>query len=182
MELLLALAVVTAVIIFGALISLGNERQRRAVDELREQAVLWAIQDLSIKRGHLEREVHVDDPLQWLNQIATKTCGYDLNLQIVEIYKEPSALVCAVGGGYKQVLFSPLSPSEIRNIQKGIRSRLSQVKEQNPLLFMPRTHKVYEISMLNGDILFDIEVDIVWSKLTGNKIYQMKRIWMYMIK
>ena len=39
MELLLALTVISAVIIFGAMISLGNERQRRAIDELREQGV-----------------------------------------------------------------------------------------------------------------------------------------------
>ncbi len=52
MEIILAIVVAAAVIFFGALISMGNERQRRAIDGLREQVVLWAVQDLKIKREH----------------------------------------------------------------------------------------------------------------------------------
>jgi len=68
MELVLAIVVVVAVIFFGALISMGNERQRKAIDELREQTALWAMQDLRIKRERLARDVRVDDPLSWLNK------------------------------------------------------------------------------------------------------------------
>jgi len=50
MEIILALVVAVAVIFFGALISAGNERQRKAIDGVREQIVLWAMQDLRIKR------------------------------------------------------------------------------------------------------------------------------------
>ena len=57
MEIILAVVVGVAVIIFGALISLGNERQRKAIDGLREQVVLWAMQDLRIKRESLARDV-----------------------------------------------------------------------------------------------------------------------------
>lgn len=53
MEMILALVVVIAVIIFGALISMGNERQRRALDGIREQTALWASQDLRLKREKL---------------------------------------------------------------------------------------------------------------------------------
>lgn len=63
MEIILAIVVGAAVIFFGALISIGNERQRRAIDALREQTVLWAMQDLRIKRERLAREVRIDDPL-----------------------------------------------------------------------------------------------------------------------
>ncbi len=63
MEIILAIVVGVAVIFFGALISAGNERQRKAIDGLREQVVLWAIQDLRIKRENLACDVHVDDPL-----------------------------------------------------------------------------------------------------------------------
>ena len=60
MEIILAIVVGVAVIIFGALISMGNERQRKAIDSLREQVVLWAMQDLRIKREGLARDVHVE--------------------------------------------------------------------------------------------------------------------------
>ena len=117
MEIVLAIVVVIAVIFFGALISMGNERQRKAIDELREQTVLWAIQDLHIKRERLAREVRVDDPLGWLNRMTSKVCGYDLNLQVVEAIDEPRALICVTGDGSK-VVFSPLSPGEIRRMKQ----------------------------------------------------------------
>ena len=95
MEMVLALAVVVAVIIFGALISVGNERQRKAIDGLREQIVLWAMQDLRIKRERLAREVQVDDPLGWLNQVAAKACGHNLSLQVLEAARRPEPHVRA---------------------------------------------------------------------------------------
>ena len=84
METILAVMLATAVILFGTLISLGNERQRKAIDGLREQVFLWAVQDLKIKREHLVRTVQVPDPLDWLNKITSKIRGYDLQLQIIE--------------------------------------------------------------------------------------------------
>ena len=79
-EIILALVVAVAVIFFGALSSSGNERQRKAMDALREQVVFWAVQDLRIKRERLARDVRVDDPLRWLNNLTAKICGYDINL------------------------------------------------------------------------------------------------------
>jgi hypothetical protein len=55
MEITLAVVVAAAVIFFGALISTGNERQRKAIDGLREQVIMWAMQDLRIKREKLTR-------------------------------------------------------------------------------------------------------------------------------
>jgi len=179
MELFLALAVITAVIFFGALISLGNERQRKAIDALREQAILWAIQDLRIKREQLAREVRVDDPLGWLNQIATKACGYDLNLQVAEAFDEPRTLVCAKGDGSGRVVFTPFSPDEIRRFRKEKRGRLSKVAAQSPLFLIPRKATVYEISALNGGVVFDLELPLAWNRLTGQRVEQMEHVWMF---
>jgi hypothetical protein len=181
MELLLALTVITAVICFGALISLGNERQRKAIDELREKVVLWAIQDLRIKREKLAREVRVDDPLGWLNQIAAKVCGFDLKLQVAETFDEPRTLVCTTGDGNGRVIFTPFSPDDIRRFRKEKRSRLSQVAAQNPLLLLPRKATSYEISALNGGVVFDLELPLAWKGLTGERVLQMERVWMYLI-
>lgn len=62
------------------LISDGNDRQRKALDGIREQAALWAMQDLRLKREKLAREVKVDDPLAWLNQVVAKVYGENLGL------------------------------------------------------------------------------------------------------
>lgn len=178
MELLLALAVITAVIVFGALISIGNERQRRAIDELREQVVLWAIQDLRIKREHLAREVRVDDPIGWLNRLAMKAWGGDSRLQVVEFHEQPQALVCAYSNN-ERIFFSPLSPAEIQKLKLTRKSRLGQYANGNPLLNLPHGIKGYEFSMLNSGISFDLELPLAWKELTGQDVTPMEQLWAY---
>lgn len=179
METILAVVVIAAVICFGALISAGNERQRKAIDELREQTALWAIQDLRIKRERLARDVRVDDPLRWLNNLVAKIYGYDLNLQVNEAFDEPRALVCIAGDSGGRVLFSPLSPSEIRKLNRNKRSRLSQYGDRHPLLSLPRQITAYEFSVLNSNILFDLELPLAWKRLTNQETPHMERLWMY---
>ena len=179
MEILLAIVVASAVIFFGALISMGNERQRKAIDGLREQVVLWAVQDLKIKREHLERTVQVPDPLGWLNKTASKVCGYDLKLQVLEMFEEPQSLICASGDSSVKVIFSPLSPADIRRIKSGKQNRLSKFADHNPLLFLPKDVDIHELSVLNGGHLFDLELTEVWKELTGQNLALPNRFWIY---
>ena len=179
MDILLAIVVSAAVIIFGALISRGNERQRRAIDALREQTELWAVQDLLIKRERMARAVKVNDPLAWLSRVATKVSGMDLNLQFVESHAEPRALLCIAGDQNSKILFSPLGQKEIQRMKSGKRSRLSGTGEANPLLSLPRQVAVYEISILNAGIMFDLELQLAWKELTGQSADQLEKIWMY---
>ena len=167
MELLLALAVITAVIIFGALISIGNERQRRAIDELREQAVLWAIQDLRIKREQLARDVRVEDPLGWLNKVAANVVGRVLDLKVVETFSDPQVLVCESDSQSAKIFFSPLSPTEIQRMKREQRSRLSKLDDVSPLLYLSRNIRTRELNPLNGGLLFDLEFPIAWAALMG---------------
>ena len=179
MELILAIVVASAVIFFGALISMGNERQRKAIDGLREQVVLWAMQDLKIKREHLARTVQVPDPLGWLNKTASKICGYDLKLQVLEMFEEPPSLICTSGDGSIRVAFSPFSPADLRRIKSGKQNRLSQFAGHNPLLLLPRIVEVHELSVLNGGHLFDLELTLAWKALTGHDLELATRLWMY---
>ena len=179
MEILLAIVVASAVIFFGALISVGNERQRRAIDGLREQVVLWAVQDLKIKREHLERNVQVPDPLAWLNKTASKVCGYDLTLQVLEIFEEPQSLVCTSDDGSIRVVFSPLSPADLRRIKGGRHNRLSQITGHNPLLNLPKGVSIYELTVLNAGQLFDLELSLAWRALTGQNLDSANILWIY---
>ena len=179
MEIILAIVVASAVIFFGALISMGNERQKKAIDGLREQVVLWAVQDLKIKREHLAQTVQVPDPMGWLNKTASKLCDYDLNLQVLEIFDEPQALICSSGDGGVRVIFSPLSPADIRRIKSGKQNRLSQFAEHHPLLLLPKNVSVRELSVLNGGDLFDLELSLAWKALAGRDLEMATRLWMY---
>ncbi len=181
MEIILAIVVVAAVIFFGALISMGNERQRKAIDSLREQFTLWAMQDLRIKRERLARDVQVDNPLGWLNCIVTNVYGYNLNLQFAESLDEPSTLICTSSNKSGRVVFTTLSPHIIRRFRKEKRNRLAQYGSQNPLLSPSNNIKTYEISSLNAGIMFDLELPLAWTGLTGQKIENVNRLWMHIL-
>ena len=180
MEMILALVVVIAVIIFGALISMGNERQRRAIDGLREQVVLWAIQDLRIKRGKIMRDVRVDDPLAWLNKLASKVIGHPVQLNSKEFFDLPTALVFEVNNGGGKAVFTPLPPRDVRLLRKQRKNRLDHYSEDNPLIALPRNTTVFEISVLNTSILYDLELPLVWKSLTGMNV-DPTSIWLYWI-
>lgn len=181
MELILAIVVAAAVIFFGALISAGNERQRKAIDGLREQVVLWAVQDLRIKREKLARNVEMTNPIEWLNKTITKAYGLNLNLQTIEFFDYPQALLCASADGRTKVLLSPLAPAEIQQVKRSRRSRLFQYGENHPLLSLTRRVPAYEFSVLNSNLLFDVELPLAWAGLTNQETSSLERLWMYML-
>ena len=181
MEIILAIVVASAVIFFGALISMGNERQRRAIDGLREQVVLWAIQDLKIKREHLARTVQVPDPLKWLGQVAGKILGQGTSLQVLESFQETQTLVCAITEGDQRIIFTTLSPSEVKGLASRQQTRLSNYATGNPLLSLPRKVETHEFSVLNCGFLFDLEFPLAWCELTGWSAEKNERLWMYLL-
>jgi hypothetical protein len=178
MEMVLALAVVISVIIFGALISVGNERQRKALDGIREQAALWALQDLRLKREKLARDVKVDDPVKWLNVVLAKVCGEFLDLNVTEVFDTPQTLVC-MDKNARRVLLSLASPEEIRRMKRERKSKLLRVSNGHPLLDLPQRAEQVEISILNGGILFDLELPAAWEKLSGREIIGVDKVWVY---
>jgi hypothetical protein len=169
MDAVLAILVLGAVIFFGALISAGNERQRKALDGIREQAALWAMQDLRLKREKMAQEVKVDDPVAWLNQVVAKVCGENLDLTVTEIFDNPQALVCMARDGRKVVL-SPTTIVDLHRVKQDRKRKLSRIGNIHPLLDLPKNLKRVEVSMLNAGIMFDMELPLVWKCLTNNDI------------
>jgi hypothetical protein len=179
MENFLAVMVVCAVIVFGALISVGNERQRRAIDGLREQAMQWAVQDLRIKRAELARDVRVDDPLAWLNRVVSKAIGREMELEIVEVSHQPPALVCAAPQENARLLITPQSPREIRSASRRSGGRLAQRGELDALLAVLAKAKAYELSVLNTGILFDLELQLAWKGLVNQATNHFDHLWLF---
>lgn len=179
MEIILAIVVASAVIFFGALISIGNERQRRSLDQLREQVVLWAIQDLQIKRERYVHDVQVDNPTKWLSRIASKFHSSILDLQVVEIFDQPQTLLCDSKDGQWKVVFSLLSPSDVKKFKKSKHNRLNMFTNCHPLLSLPKDAICYELSTLNNSTLFDLEFQYVWRQIAGQDVEFAQRLWMH---
>lgn len=181
MEIILAIVVAVAVIFFGALISMGNERQRKAIDELREQVTQWAIQDLMIKREKISREVSVSNPLEWFSSIAGKALGYVPRLQLIEVLDEPRALMFISEDSKIKLVFSVYSLKEILVFKSSKRGRLAHFAEKNPLLFLPRNAKVHKFSALNCGMFFDLELPLAWQEISGQPFSEANSIWLYQI-
>ena len=166
MEIFLGIVVVMAVVIFGALISMGNERQRKAIDELREQVTAWAVQDIRIKREKVKQEIKIGDPMQWLNQKIAEVYGEDLGLTLMLVVGEAAGLLCSGNEGL-QIVISPLSKEQLFGKKS---SRLGVMKSGLSRLSLEKKAETFELSVLNAGVFFDIEAGLVWQKLTGKSL------------
>ena len=166
MEICLGIVVVVAVFFFGVLISIGNERQRKAIDDLREQVVAWAMQDIRIKRENIKREITIENPMAWLNQMVAKVYGESLDLKLLEIVKNPTALICEVDGGL-QVIVSPSRGKDVTTTKKG---KLNKLNTGHVLQDVSKKTQVIELSILNSGMFFDCELENAWKEITGQSI------------
>lgn len=180
MELILTIVVASAVIFFGALISMGNERQRRAIDSLREEIIRWSEQDLLIKREKLSLVVQVPDPLKWFGQLASKVAGLNLRLYQAELLENTNVLSFLVENTSERILFTTSSPADIRRMNtRESRTQLHDVIV-NPLLSLPRNVTIRKISLSNGGFMFDLQFPLAWKALTGKEPEQGKEVWLYL--
>jgi hypothetical protein len=178
MDAVFAILVLGAVIFFGAVISAGNEHQRKALEGIREQAAQWAMQDLRLKREKLVRELKVEDPVAWLNQVVAKVYGENLDLTVAEVFDNPKALVCTAKDSRK-VVFSPASPDDIRRLTAKQMGKLSRVTNFHPLLKFSRKVEYLKLSILNAGVLFDLELPVVWKLVTGQDELDTDSLWLY---
>lgn len=176
MEIILALVVASAVIFFGALINIGNERQRKAIDGLRANFIQWAEQDLLIQREKLSLDIRVDDPLAWFSRLASRTLGVNLKLSFLQSGEDPTILMFNTEDISEHVIFTTLSPSDVRRIRR--QTRLKPALD-NPVLFLLHHNKAQKISITNGGFLYDLELPIAWKALKGYVPAQLENIWVY---
>jgi hypothetical protein len=170
METIFGLSTLLAVVLLGALISLGNERQRRAIDGIRQQAANWAAEDLRLKRGKLAREVRVEDPRIWLDVVANRVLGISPRLvQLTPHQQSEAQVLVGVCGDRSRLLLSPLPKRTLvkalydRRKQKGRLGKMSV----GLLGDRPRRVPVYELTIVNAGVFFDLEAETVWQDLFG---------------
>lgn len=182
MDVLLAFIVVIAVMALGMIISIGNERQRRALDEIRKQIEGWAAEDIRLKRAKAAREIRVDDPKAWFSDNASKIFGSTIAVEDISVWQngEAKAVITPVTLN-RSLVWTPVPPEIfVRAAQPNGKNRL----DGNSIAVLgknPRKAPHYECSVLTHGPYFDLEARAVWEQITGEKI-DFDRMWLYDVR
>jgi hypothetical protein len=178
---LLAIPVFLAIIIFGALIVVGNERQKRELYRIRQVAEKWAMEELRIKRGQAARQTQIPDPIKWLSGAISKaTESAAVSLYSKQQYSEPEALsFLDEKSGHKYVL-TLIAPAGVRRWAKKRSKKTARLGQVHPLAHGNRKEGVIEMNMLTAGLLFDIELPIAWHQLTGETTIA-EKMWLYIM-
>lgn len=180
-DLLLAVVVVGAIIAFGALISVGNERQRRAIDALHQAYKQWAVQDLRLKRGTVGLQTQVADITAWLTKVTSLALGRKTGVMDYQLHQAPilslefydvelgSTVVCALE-----------PPQVLLHMLKKKNSALHSELRANPLFSVGKKTTAVELSILNAGTMFDFELHAVWNTLTGQAT-ESDTLWVYIL-
>ena len=178
-EFLVALPVFIAIIVFGVLIVVGNERQKRELARIRKVEEQWAEQDLRIKRGKLVRETKIEEPVAWLSAATSKALSLPVALSAKVVLTNPDAVAFVDSESGNKFIFTLLPPDNIRQLVKRHNSSASaRLSAAHPLLPIRRGTEIVELNMLNGGLLFDLEFPYAWRTLTGQDTTN-ERLWMY---
>jgi hypothetical protein len=181
-------ATVILVALLAALITIGLERQRKELAEIRKQIENWAEEDLEVKRVKLAPQINVPDATAWLNTCAARAMGGEPGITRFPVeapYGDPKVVVGEDAEG-RRYLLSATTPDAIRRIPVAgrwpwSRSRLSKFGSNlHPLLPLSGRVETYQLSTLNCGIAFDLEAAQVWKKLTGQEL-KMKELWLYVL-
>jgi hypothetical protein len=177
-EIFLATIILASVLLIGLLISIGNERQRNELCNLRKQIESWAIENLRNQRTRMLQETRVEDPLAWLNRTAISVLGIDPHLQGVQQVHNPDGIQVWSADG-DRLLFSLHAPAVFRTASKSRAGRKLQAGG-HPLLPYDRRTVVYDLSALTTGTQFDVELGIAWKALSGHEV-QESHLWLYLI-
>lgn len=185
LEVALAVTVVVAVVLVGMLIWIGNEQQRKALEELRNDVRQWALGDLEIKRMKAAREIRILDPIGWFNDMVRKVMGVSPRISdIAGVLERPEAVV-TITQNARYLVFSPVSPDQISKVIQEL-DRKERIRDTSPLMPMRRLGKrrskveSYELSALNAGMFFDVEADKVW-RMIAKRPLDSNRLWIYSI-
>lgn len=177
LDTLLAVIVIATILVFGVLLVAGNERQRKAIQNIANQAARWAEQDLQLKRVKASRDIRVDDPRAWLDGVATQIFGVSPGLTQLSLWngvEEAVALVGVCNDG-RRLVVTPVPPERFR---KAVQSRKVRGRgasavaatETSLLGEKPRSVPVYELTVVTTGPFFDIEAGQVWDKMFSKKL------------
>jgi hypothetical protein len=180
-DLLLAVVVVGAVIAFGALISVGNERQRSAIDTLHQAYKQWAVQDLRLKRGTVSAQTRIEDLTAWLTKATSLAFGRKTIVMDYQLHSSPVAAVEFHDAELGNTVVCTLEPPDVLiPMLKKKSSVLRGELRSNPVFRVSKKTTAVELSMLNAGTMFDVELPIAWNTLTG-QVTESETLWAYIL-
>jgi hypothetical protein len=180
-DLLLAVEVIGAIIAFGALISVGNERQRRAIEALHQAYKQWAVQDLRLKRGTVSSQTQIQDLTAWLTRATSLALGRTTNVMDYQLHLTPVPTIEFHDAELGTTIIGTLeSPQVLLSMLKKKSSFFHSDLRTNPIFHVSRKTPAIELSMLNAGALFDVELPIVWNTLTGQST-DAETLWVYIL-
>jgi hypothetical protein len=170
MEILLTGVLLTALLFLGLLISMGNERQRKAIDGLRKQVESWTEQDIKIKREKLSRQITVPDTLNWLESVSTAALGQPPRLLSVSPWQKDnlSAMIAVCQDG-RRLVFTPVPRKRLLAALKEKKSVLAGVSG-TLLGDKPPKAPFWELSVVSSSMFFDIEAGQVWQSVISSPL------------
>jgi hypothetical protein len=150
-DLFLAVTVVAAIIAFGALISVGNERQRRAIDTLHQAYKQWAVQDLRLKRGVASTQTRIEDLTAWLTKTTSLSFGRKTIVMGYQIHNSPvNTLEFHDAEAGKTIICTLESPEVLKTILKKKHPVLRGELRSNPIFRVSKKTLAVELSILNA--------------------------------
>jgi hypothetical protein len=180
-DLFLSIVVSAAVAIFSVFISVGNERQRKAIDRLHAAYKQWAIQDLRLKRGTVASQIQITDLQGWLTKATTLGLGRKTIIMDIQKHETPVPTVEMHDSETGRTLVCVIeTPDTVTNLLKRHKSVIRGDLRSNPLFGVGKKTPVVELSMLNAGSLFDVELPIAWKMLTGN-VTESGTVWVYLV-
>jgi hypothetical protein len=180
-ELLLTVAVVASVVFFGALITRGNERQRRSIDKLHVAYKQWALHDLRIKRGVAGHQIKIEDLTAWLRKVTAQAFGRETIVMDFHKHEAPVVSVEFLDASTGSTVVCALeSPDEMKTILKKKRPTLAGDLRTNPIFRVGKKTSAVELSLLNAGVMFDMELPVAWNMLTGHHTTA-ETLWAYIL-
>lgn len=180
-DLLLAVVLIGAIVAFGALISVGNERQRRAIDALHQAYKQWAVQDLRLKRGTVSSQTKIEDVTAWLTKVTSLALGCKTSVMDYQLHHSPVLSVelhdAELGG---TVVCALESPRVMLPMLKKKKSALRGELRANPIFYIGKKTMAVELSLLNAGAMFDVELPAAWNMLTG-QVTESDTLWVYIL-
>jgi hypothetical protein len=181
----LAVIVLFAVLLFGALLVAGNERQRKAIDALNTSYTRWAEHDLVIKRATAAKTVQVEDPQTWLEQIARQVFGVTPKIASLQPWQGNAAkAMLATCSDGRSLVVTPLPPADFRKMialrpHKGAAAAINRTTV-GPLGTHPGKVPCYELNIITAGTFFDVEARQAWEKVFNENL-AVDRLYMFAV-
>ena len=183
LDTILAIVVLFAILLFGALMVAGNDRQRKAIDGLNTSYSRWAEHDLILKRAACAKTVQVEDPKAWLDNLATQVFGMSPKIISLTAWDagDAKAMLAICPEGHNLVV-TPILPAAFRKLitarkRNGASAAIARTTV-GILGNRPGKVSCHELNIISAGTFFDVEAGQAWEKLFNEKL-SVDRLYMF---